>query len=95
MPAALVPRLTRLQGLIAAGRGDRGLAIRRLDEAASGWRRLAADLGEGDAYAAVLADLGRPPVAGLIEPSRELAVTLAELAAVRAGETTAERRSDA
>ena len=95
MPAALVPRLTRLQGLIAAGRGDRGLAIRRLDEAASGWRRLASDLGEGDAYAAVLADLGRPPVAGLIEPSRELAVTLAELAAVRAGETTAERRSDA
>lgn len=94
MPAALVPRLTRLQGLIAAGRGDRGLAIRRLDEAAAGWRRLAADLGEGDAYAAVLADLGRPPVAGLIEPSRELAVTLAELAAVRAGETTSERRSE-
>ena len=94
LPGALVPRLTRLQGLIAAGRGDRSLAIRRLGEAADGWRRLSAELGEGDAYAAVLADLGRPPVAGLIEPARELAVTLAELAAVRAGERTPEGRSE-
>jgi hypothetical protein len=26
----------------------------------------------GDAYAAILVDLGRPPIAGLVEPAREL-----------------------
>ena len=33
LPATLVPRMSRLQGLIAAARGDDGLALRRLGEA--------------------------------------------------------------
>lgn len=82
MPDTLVPRLTRLQGLIAAGRGDSALAARRLAEAAEGWRRVIGTVGEGDRYAATLADLGRPPVAGLVEPARELDRVLADLAAV-------------
>jgi hypothetical protein len=82
MPDTLVPRLTRLQGLIAAGRGNPALAERRLREASDGWRRLLGAAGEGDRYAAALADLGRPPVAGLVEPARELDRVLAELASI-------------
>ena len=82
MPDTLVPRLTRLQGLIAAGRGDPALAQRRLREAADGWRRLLGTVGQGDRYTAVLADLGRPPVAGLVEPARELDRVLADLATI-------------
>ncbi len=73
-PHALVMRLTHLQGLVAAARGDRELARRRLHESAGGWRRLAA---EGDStvvpgWSATLVDFGRVPVAGLVEPAREL-----------------------
>jgi tetratricopeptide (TPR) repeat protein len=82
-PEALVPRLTRVQGLISAARGDADLARRRLEEAAAGWRRLAA---VGDTAAAswhaALVDFGRPPVAGLIEPDRELAAVEADVAAL-------------
>ncbi len=82
--AALVPRLARVQGLIAAARGDREEAVRRLDEAAEGWRaRLAAPGGTGFAV-----DFGRPPVAGLVEPDRELARVERELAAL-AGDSVA------
>ncbi|MEW6583971.1 MAG: transcriptional activator domain-containing protein, partial [Actinomycetota bacterium] len=81
-PDALVPRLTRLQGLIAVARGDRQLAERRLREAADGWRRYVPAGGEGDRYVATLADLGRPPVAGLVEPASELERVLAELASL-------------
>lgn len=78
-PDTLVPRLTRLQGLIAAARGDRDLAERRLREAADAWRRYVPAEGEGDRYVATLTDLGRPPVAGLVEPARELERVQAEL----------------
>jgi hypothetical protein len=78
-PDTLVPRLTRVQGLIAAGRGDRALAARRLGEAAEGWRRRLDRSTDGDRFAASLSDLGRPPVAGLVEPDRELERVLAEL----------------
>ncbi|HET6692314.1 MAG TPA: hypothetical protein VFG74_15785, partial [Miltoncostaeaceae bacterium] len=84
LPGTLVPRLTRLQGLIAAARGDHDLAARRLREAAQGWRRYVPAEHDGDGYVANLTDLGRPPVAGLVEPSRELQGVLAELAAVEA-----------
>ena len=83
LPDTLVPRLTRLQGLIAAGRGDPALAERRLHEAADGWRRLLGAVGEGDRYTAVLADLGRPPFVGMVEPARELDRVLADLATVQ------------
>jgi tetratricopeptide (TPR) repeat protein len=79
MPETLVPRLTRLQGLIAAARGDPDLAARRLDEAAAAWRRLLDRARQGDHYVANLADFGRPPVAGLVEPARELEQVLADL----------------
>src|SRR5207244_12299432 len=65
MPETLVPRLARLQGLIAAARGERELALRRLAEAAAGGRRLRAAAPSGATFAATVTGLGRPPVAGL------------------------------
>jgi hypothetical protein len=65
-PATLVPRLARVQGLVAAARGDRAKAEAHLREAATGWRRQL-DAGERGTY---WLDLGRPPVAGLVEPDR-------------------------
>lgn len=82
LPETLGPRLTRLEGLIAAARGDLELAERRLREAADGWQRYVSLDGSGDRYVAILADLGRPPVAGLVEPAREIERILAELAAL-------------
>lgn len=87
-PDTLVLRIERIQGLIAAARGMRAEAMRHLDAAARGWhRRLekgdrerTAEVGEG--YATVLADLGRPPVAGLVEPARELELVLADREAI-------------
>jgi DNA-binding SARP family transcriptional activator/tetratricopeptide (TPR) repeat protein len=78
MPATLVPRLCRLQGLIAAARGDRELADRRLAEAEAGWDRLLGTVDIGSAYATVVVDLGRPPVGGLVEVAQELARVRAE-----------------
>ncbi len=90
-PWALVPRMAGIQGLIAAAQGDVPLARKRYDEAAAGWRRIAASVSENTAegYLAVLVDLGRPPVAGLIEPARELAQIERDRSAVAA--TTARR----
>lgn len=79
-PHTLVPRLTRVQGLLAAARGDRVLARKRLGEAADAWRRYSsAAQGHGEEYVVNLADLGRPPVEGLIEPLRELDRLLDEI----------------
>lgn len=78
-PDALVPRLTRIQGLIALGGGDRTEAERRLRESIAGWERLV-DRSRGvETMTAVLADLGRP-VVGLVEPERELERTRRDLA---------------
>jgi DNA-binding SARP family transcriptional activator/tetratricopeptide (TPR) repeat protein len=78
-PWALVPRMTRVQGLIALARGDRARARRRLTEAAEGWRRhLGHDAGEE--FVANFVDLGRPPIVGLVEPDWELRRLTAELA---------------
>jgi hypothetical protein len=82
MPETLVPRLTRLQGLIAAARGDGALASRRLTEAADGWRRLLGRQTPGENFVASLVDFGRPPVLGLVEPDRELDRVLADLASL-------------
>ena len=71
LPEALVARLSRVQGLIAAAHGDVALAARRFGEAERVWKRIAATP-SGDAYAAILVDIGRPPVAGLVEPTVEL-----------------------
>ena len=78
-PWALVPRMARVQGLIALARGDRVQARRRLTEAATSWRR---HLGHdaGAEFVANFVDLGRPPIVGLVEPDWELRRLTAELA---------------
>ena len=77
-PDALVPRLARVQGLIALARGDRDEARRRLEEAVAGWERVRERTIGADSITSVLADLGRP-VVGLVEPERELASARADL----------------
>jgi tetratricopeptide (TPR) repeat protein len=83
-PEALVPRLARVEALVALARGDREQAARRLEQAIDGWRRLAQGKRTGDSLTAALADLGRP-VVGLVEPERELEYTRAELEEVQVG----------
>lgn len=84
-PDTLVARLTRVQGLIAAARGDLELAERRLREAAAGWRRrMRSASADGEAYVSNLTDLGRPPVLGLVEPARELERVERELRSLEA-----------
>lgn len=80
MPETLVPRLSRLQGLVALARGDEARGRRRLEEAAAAWRGVIARGARGDRYVAALTDFGRPPVVGLVEPERELARVEDELA---------------
>ena len=73
---ALVPRIAWVQGLIARARGDLALARRRFEESAAGWRSMLASVAAvtADGYMATIVDLGRPPVVGLVEPERELAL---------------------
>ncbi|HTP21615.1 MAG TPA: AAA family ATPase [Solirubrobacteraceae bacterium] len=83
-PATLVPRLARVQGLVARARGDDDEAVRRLEESVRGWERLLVANLRAESLAGVLADLGRP-VVGLVEPERELARARADLQAIREG----------
>ncbi|MGI8874183.1 MAG: ATP-binding protein [Egibacteraceae bacterium] len=80
LPETLVPRMSRVQALVAAARGDRELADRRLAEAEAGWERCVDGVGAGERSAAVLADLGRVPVSGVVEPQRELELVRTERA---------------
>jgi DNA-binding SARP family transcriptional activator len=83
LPDTLVARLVRIEGLLASERGDRQLALTRFAEAESAWRRrLGPDGVPGDAFAMNMVDLGRPAVAGLIEPVVELGRVLADRALV-------------
>jgi DNA-binding SARP family transcriptional activator len=90
LPDTLVARMSRVQGLIALGRGNVPLAIKRLREAESGWLRRAGqdraehDSDTGQGYVSALIDLGRPPVVALIEPAWELAALRADIAAIGA-----------
>jgi DNA-binding SARP family transcriptional activator len=79
-PDTLVPRMSRIQGLIAAAQGETALAARYLEEAAAGWRRVRDCSSDGERYTSSFADLARPPVLGLVEPERELERVLSELA---------------
>ncbi|MDQ4102742.1 MAG: hypothetical protein M3186_03130, partial [Actinomycetota bacterium] len=99
LPETLVPRAERLEGLIAAIHGDCELALRRLEAAETGWRRLLNVRPVGDFWAS-LVDLGRAPVAGLVEPALELGQVLVEradllTAAGRAAEAQAARQEAA
>ena len=90
-PAALVAQMSRVQGLIAAARGDVALAERYLSESLASWHRIAGTPDSrqaGAGYVASLIDLGQPPVSSLVEPARELAAVGIELAALRAGAVT-------
>jgi hypothetical protein len=87
-PAALVPRLTRVQGLIALARHDRAEAGQRLAEAIAGWERLVQRTARAASITGVLADLGRP-VVGLVTPERELERAQAELRQIAEGEPNA------
>jgi DNA-binding SARP family transcriptional activator/tetratricopeptide (TPR) repeat protein len=78
-PWALVPRMARVQGLIALARDDRVQARRRLTEAAAGWRRHL-EHNAGAEFVANFVDLGRAPIVGLVEPGWELRRLTAELA---------------
>jgi DNA-binding SARP family transcriptional activator len=89
-PAAIVPRLARVQGLIALARGDREEAQRRFAESIAGWERLLQRAVRAESITSVLADLGRP-VVGLVEPERELARARAELEAIHSPATKGER----
>ena len=94
LPDTLVARMARLQGRVAAARGDIALALRRYDEAERVWRRRLGVAAEGDLFAATLVDLGRPPVGGLVEPGVELGRVLADRAdALRAAGRAAEARA--
>jgi DNA-binding SARP family transcriptional activator len=77
-PAVLVARLTHVQGIIALARDDRGLARRRLGEAAAAWRRIHSAF-DADEFLGNLVDLGRPTT-GTVDPARELARVERELA---------------
>ena len=66
-PAALVPRLARVQGLIALARDHPEECERRIEESIAGWERLLEQTIRTDSITTVLADLGRP-VVGLVEP---------------------------
>ena len=80
-PWALVPRMTRVQGLIALARGRPGRSPPPATEAAGGWRRhLEHDFGAE--FVANFVDLGRPPIVGLVEPEWELRRLTAELASL-------------
>jgi tetratricopeptide (TPR) repeat protein len=81
-PDALVPRLARVQGLIALARSDHDEAERRLAESIGGWERVLARTVRAESITTVLADLGRP-VVGLVEPERELARARADLQLIR------------
>lgn len=77
-PDTLVARIARVQGLVAAARGDQALAVRRLEEAAQVWRGRVGAADAGERWSSALADLGRP-VVGVVEPERELARVLEDL----------------
>jgi hypothetical protein len=83
-PEALVPRLARVQGLIALANGAPAEAERRLQESIAGWERLLERAVRADSITTVLADLGRP-VVGLVEPERELERARAERQAISHG----------
>lgn len=76
-PDTLVARISAVQGLVAAARGDHALAARRLQEAADGWRARLDATDAGERWTSALADLGRP--ISVVEPDLELQRILEDL----------------
>ena len=72
-PATLVARMSRVQGLIAAGRGDTALAGRRLTESRDAWQRIARTLSgqqAGAGYVAATSIEPGPPAGQLTGRAR-------------------------
>lgn len=80
-PWALVPRMARVQGLVALAAGDPATGRKRLTEALDGWHRLVRPAA-GEELFATFVDLGRPPIVGLVEPAREIERLLGELSGI-------------
>jgi ATP/maltotriose-dependent transcriptional regulator MalT len=80
-PETLVPRLARVQALVALARDDHEEAERRIRESIAGWGRVLERSIRAESITTVLADLGRP-VVGLVEPERELARAYADRHAI-------------
>ena len=81
LPETLVGRLPRTQALRRDGPRRAASAPCAVWTRPSGSGAAAlASAPEGDVFAAVVADLGRPPVAGLVEPALEFGLTLADRA---------------
>jgi ATP/maltotriose-dependent transcriptional regulator MalT len=78
-PETLVARMSHVQGLIALAEDDPATATARLRGSAAAWGRSVGRI-DGDALSGSLMDLGRPPITALVEPARELAAVLADLA---------------
>jgi DNA-binding SARP family transcriptional activator/tetratricopeptide (TPR) repeat protein len=76
-PDTLVARISGVQGLVAAARGDYALAVRRLQEAADGWRARVGAADAAERWTSALADLGRP--ISVVEPEHELQRILDDL----------------
>jgi DNA-binding SARP family transcriptional activator len=87
-PDTLVPRLARVQGLIALANKQPAEAERRLEESIAGWERVLERTVRAESITTVLADLGRP-VVGVVEPERELERARADLQAIRRGSLSA------
>ncbi len=75
-PAILLARLDGVAGRMCIAGGDAPGAVSHLDAAAERWRRLAQGpvpgAATGDAIIGSMIDLGRPPVAGVIDIDAEL-----------------------
>ena len=80
---------------MAEARGDPTLALRRLAEAEAVWRRRLGGPVVDDAFRATIADLGRVPVGGMVEPAVELGRVLAERARVLAASGERDAAADA
>ncbi len=91
-PNALVPKLARVQALIALACDRHEEAERRIKESIAGWERLLEQTVRAESITTVLADLGRP-VVGLVEPELELAKARAELDEMQS--STPKERSNA
>ncbi len=76
-PAGLVARLDRVTGLVLLAEGAREEGMAHLAAAEERWERLLdavrPEAAAGEELLSVMIDLGRPPVAGLSDPARELA----------------------
>lgn len=81
-PEILTARTARIEGLIAAARGNRPLARQHLTAALTAWQRHTGTAEAGQRYSATISDQGRPPLSSLPDPDHERATITADLSAL-------------